>query len=105
MNEQKKQNKQALRIGSFSIIISVVVLAIVIAANLLVSSLPGWIIRPDTTAEGMFTISDTTKEIVDAWKLDIISVSCHPTGKRRSHRTGNSAKIRRSQFSYQSNRN
>ncbi|MBS5725423.1 MAG: Gldg family protein, partial [Clostridiales bacterium] len=71
MNEQKKQNKKALRIGSFSIIISVVVLAIVIAANLLVSSLPGWIIRPDTTAEGMFTISDATREIVDALETDI----------------------------------
>ena len=72
MSEQKKlKNRKALRIGSFSIIISVVVLAIAIAANLLVSSLPGWIIRPDTTSEGMFTISDATKEIVDALETDI----------------------------------
>lgn len=71
MNESKAKNTKTLRIGSFSIIISVVVLAIVIAANLVVSSLPGWIIRPDTTAEGMFTISDATREIVDALKTDI----------------------------------
>ena len=71
MNESKAKNTKTLRIGSFSIIISVVVLAIVIAANLVVSSLPGWIIRPDTTAEGMFTISDATREIVDALETDI----------------------------------
>lgn len=72
MDEQKNlKNKNALRIGSFSIILSVVVLAIVIAANLLVSTLPGWMIRPDTTAEGMFTISDATKEIVGALETDI----------------------------------
>lgn len=72
MNEQKKlKNKKAMRIGSFSIGISVVVLAIVIAANLLVSSLPAWIIRPDTTSEGMFTIGDTTKEIVAGLETDV----------------------------------
>lgn len=72
MNEQKKlKNKKALRIGSFSIGLSVLVLAIVIAANLLVGSLPAWIIHPDTTPEGMFTIGETTKDIVADLETDV----------------------------------
>lgn len=72
MNEQKKRsNKKAIRIGSFSIVLSAVVLAVVIAANLLVSNLPAWIIRPDTTPEGLFTIGDTTKDIVTGLETDV----------------------------------
>ncbi len=72
MNEQNnKSKKHTLKIGSFSIVISLVVLAVVIAANLLVSSLPAWLIRPDTTKGGLFTISDTTKEIAAALDTDV----------------------------------
>ena len=72
MHEQnQKVKKNTLKIGSFSIILSLVVLAIVIAANLLVSSLPGWLIRPDTTSDGLYTISDATKEIVARLETDV----------------------------------
>lgn len=72
MHEQnQKVKKNTLKIGSFSIILSLVVLAIVIAANLLVSSLPGWLIRPDTTSDGLYTISDATKEIVAGLETDV----------------------------------
>ena len=72
MNEQNnKSKKNTLKIGSFSIVISLIVLAVVITANLLVGSLPAWLIRPDTTKDGLFTISDTTKEIAAALETDV----------------------------------
>ena len=64
-------NKKAFRAGSFSIIVSVIALAIVIALNLLVAQLPESILRPDSTPTHLMTIGDETKDILKRLEVDI----------------------------------
>lgn len=64
-------NKKAFRAGSFSIIVSVIALAIVIALNLLVAQLPESILRPDSTPTHLMTIGDETRDILKRLDVDI----------------------------------
>lgn len=64
-------NKKAFRAGSFSIIVSVIALAIVIALNLLVAQLPESVLRPDSTPTHLMTIGDETRDILKRLDVDI----------------------------------
>ncbi len=66
--EKKKMNKKALKLGSLSIAVTVIVIAIVIAFNMVVAELPSEWTKIDTTANGLVSFSDATKEYLS--KID-----------------------------------
>jgi ABC-2 type transport system permease protein len=59
-----KLSRKTLRIGTFTLIATAIVLAVVIALNLLASELPAAVKSIDTTKEKLFTIGDETKDIL-----------------------------------------
>ena len=62
----KKSSKRTLKLGVFTVVLSAVVLAILIALNALFASLPSSITEIDTTEGSLFTVTDETKEIVSS---------------------------------------
>lgn len=62
----KKKNGRILKSGSYTVTVSAVVIAIVIAINFFVSVLPQSVRELDLTKESIYTIGDTTKQIVGA---------------------------------------
>lgn len=62
----KKSNRKTLKLGVFTVALSAVVLAILIAFNALFASLPSSITEIDTTAGSLFTVTDETKEIISS---------------------------------------
>ena len=65
------KNKKVLKIGAYSVTVSAIVLALVIAVNLLVGQLPSSFLRPDLTPEKLTTVSDQSKKILDGVSGDI----------------------------------
>lgn len=65
------KNKRLLKLGAYSVTLSAIVLAVVIALNLIVSQLPSNFLRPDLTPEKLTTFGDETKEILKGVKDDI----------------------------------
>ncbi len=66
-----KSNKKIIKIGSYSIGLTAIAVAIVIALNLFVGQLPANIIKPDMTADAILTFGDETKKLVSEIKDDI----------------------------------
>ena len=66
MNTEKKMKKAAapaagrktLKIGSFSVTVTAVVIAIAVLLNLFVNELPGSITKLDTSALQLFTVGE-----------------------------------------------
>ena len=63
--------KRSERIGTYSFVMGVVVLAVLIVANLIVSSLPAKITRFDTSNIGLSEISDETAKFVSELQEDV----------------------------------
>ena len=61
----KNTNKKILKIGSYSAIITAVVIAVVIALNLVVGQLPSKFTMLDLTGDALLTFSDETKKFVE----------------------------------------
>lgn len=68
---KKAQNQIALRGGSYSLIISVVVLAILIVVNILASALPAALTKYDISSSKLYSITSNTKVVVNALKDDV----------------------------------
>jgi len=66
-----KLNTKYLKTGGYSVIISVVAIAIVIIINLVVNRLPVSYTRFDTTSTDMYSLTDETKNVVKRVKDDI----------------------------------
>lgn len=64
-------NRNALRGGSYSLTISVVVLAILIVVNIFVSALPTAVTRYDISASKLYSITSNTKVVVNALERDV----------------------------------
>ncbi len=60
----KKFSRKSLKIGSFTLISTAVVLALIIFVNLFISELPSTLTAIDTTSEKLYDIGDTTKELL-----------------------------------------
>ena len=73
------QNKY-FRIGGYSTLITVAVIAVAVLINLIVGKLPANITKPDTSSNGIYTLSDQTKEIVRALNDDITIYLIASTG-------------------------
>lgn len=61
----------SFRYGTFSIILSVVVIAIVVAINLIVANLPSSMTSIDISESQLYSIGDTTKELVSEITEDV----------------------------------
>lgn len=74
-NRTKKKtqqvNKIALQGGSYSIAISVIVLAILIAVNVMVSALPTSVTKYDISSSKLYSITSNTKVVVNALEKDV----------------------------------
>ena len=64
VNEKSEKNNKYFRSGNYSAFITVIVLAIAIIINSIVGMLPDKYTKFDMTATDVFTLTDTTKEIL-----------------------------------------
>lgn len=65
------QNRIAFQGGSYSLIITFIVLAILIALNILVSSIPSAYTRYDISSAKLYSITNNTKVVVNALEKDV----------------------------------
>jgi len=65
------KNQNALRGGSYSLVISAVVLAILIVINLFASALPAALTKYDISASKLYSITSNTKVVVNALEQDV----------------------------------
>ena len=65
------KNRNAFRGGSYSLTISVVVLAILIVVNIFASSLPTAVTKYDISASKLYSITSNTKVVVNALDQDV----------------------------------
>ena len=70
------KNKKILKIGAYSVALSAIVLAVVIAVNLFAGQLPSSFLRPDLTPEKLTTVGEESKKILDGVKdkIDIFYI-------------------------------
>lgn len=64
-------NTRTFRMGGYSMIAAVLVLAIAVAANMLVGALPGSWTQHDITRNGYFSVSDQTQQVLEALTEDV----------------------------------
>lgn len=72
------------KVGIYSMIVTLVVLAIAVVLNILVSSLPNTLTKLDTSFNDMFTITDQTKTIVGGLEKDVTIYLVATTGTEDS---------------------
>lgn len=65
-------NKKYLKIGTFSITMTVVVIAVVVVVNLLVGELPSTYTKYDMSALNLYSIGDETKAVIDSVEDDVV---------------------------------
>ena len=65
------KNKKKFMIGAFSIGLTAIAVAIVIALNVFASQLPSTITRPDTTPEKLATVGADSEKILKSLDSDI----------------------------------
>lgn len=71
---------RAFRVGTYSAFVSLAVLAIVVAVNLLLGELPANVIKTDLTDEALFSISEQTESITRAVEEDVTIYLVAQTG-------------------------
>ncbi len=76
MNTDKKQtfekrNGYALEGGSYSLVVTALVLAILIVVNLCISGLPSAATRYDISSSGLYSVTSNTKAVVNHLKKDV----------------------------------
>lgn len=70
-SQQAAQSRNALRGGSYSLMISAIVLAILIALNVFVSALPKSMTKYDISASKLYSITSNTKVVVNSLTQDV----------------------------------
>ncbi len=68
---RRARNRNALRGGSYSLLISAVVLAILIAVNVFASALPANLTQYDISSSQLYSITSNTKVVVNALEEDV----------------------------------
>ncbi len=76
MRRKKRTAKEmfqgkTFKIGTYSAVVSLVVVAVVIVLNLVVSSLPATLTKFDTTTSSLFTLSDQTEQVLENLDTDV----------------------------------
>ena len=68
---QREGNQNAFRGGAYSIVVTAVVLAILVAVNVFVSALPSNLTKYDMSATKLYSITSNTKVVVNALEEDV----------------------------------
>ena len=72
MNDNKKSiNRKYLKIGSFSMVMCLIVIAVVIAVNLFAAELPSTLTKYDMSALDLFSITEETEQILAGVDTDV----------------------------------
>ncbi len=71
MKKEFHTGNRRLRNGLYSILLCIVMVLVVIGINLLVSVLPQQKIRIDTTAQGLYSLSEQTKSVLQELEEDV----------------------------------
>ena len=66
-----EKGRTAFRGGSYSLIITAVVLAIIIVVNIFTASLPATLTKYDISATKLYSITSNTKVVVNGLKQDV----------------------------------
>lgn len=69
--QAQKKNRIALRGGSYSLVVTVVVLAIMIVVNIFASALPTTLTKYDISASKLYSITSNTKAVISALDKDV----------------------------------
>ena len=69
--ENKRENRLALKAGSYSLMVSALVLAILIVVNIFVSALPSSMTKYDISATKLYSITSNTKVVVNSLDQDV----------------------------------
>lgn len=69
--DHKFRNRIALQGGAYSLIVTVIVLAILIAVNILVSALPKTLTQYDISAAKLYSVTSNTKVVVNGLDKDV----------------------------------
>lgn len=70
-SEKAEGNKIALRGGSYSLMITAIVLALLIVVNIFASALPSTITKYDISSTKLYSITSNTKVVVNALEQDV----------------------------------
>ena len=71
MKEKPFQNNIAFQGGTYSLTVTAIVLAILIAVNILVSALPATLTQYDISAAQLYSVTSNTKAVVNALEKDV----------------------------------
>jgi len=71
MKEKAFRNRIALQGGSYSLIVTAIVLAILIAVNLLASALPKTLTQYDISSTKLYSVTSNTKVVLNALEKDV----------------------------------
>lgn len=71
MRGKKIQNRIAFQGGTYSLAITAIVLAILIAVNLFVSALPATLTQHDISSAKLYSVTSNTKAVVNALEKDV----------------------------------
>lgn len=69
--KKREGNRIAFRGGSYSLVVTVLVLAILVVVNVFVSALPSSLTRYDISSAKLYSITSNTKVVVNALKQDV----------------------------------
>ena len=70
-NKKKHKNQLAFKGGSYSLAVTAVVLAIIIAVNIFVSTLPTTLTKYDISSSKLYSITSNTKVVVNSLEQDV----------------------------------
>ena len=81
-NNTKKQKKfrRSLRTGSYVFTVSVILAAVLVLVNLVASALPSSYLKYDMTSSGIFSVGDTTRQVLETVKDDILIYQVYESG-------------------------
>lgn len=81
-NNTKKQKKyrRSLKTGSYVFTVSAVLAAVLVLINLVVSALPSAYFKIDMTSGGIFSVGDTTRQVLDTLSEDIVIYQIYEDG-------------------------
>ncbi|NBJ83700.1 hypothetical protein D5274_17980 [bacterium 1XD42-94] len=71
MKKETFKNRIALRGGAYSLVITAIVLAILVAVNILVSALPKNVTQHDISSTKLYSVTSNTKVVVNALDQDV----------------------------------
>ena len=65
MNNSTNKSRRALRSGSYAVLVSSILLVILVFANLILTVLPVNFVKYDLTANGIYSVGDTTRQVLE----------------------------------------